>query len=532
MRFLLLSLDRWYAVHGVPRPWLVAAFLLSLVTLTSPANGSETEYERANSLRTRVANTVFRSKVKPNWLPGKTRFWYRLQVDVQEYEFVLVDANLGKRTPAFDHAKLAAALREAGEKNMHAHGLALEQLEFDEDSSHISFSHRGKAWQFELPAGPLEPSTKMLATPGRGKALAKIPRASTRTGSDTQITFVNRTEGEVELLWLSTTGKRVSYAKVAPGKRQEQHTFSGHIWLAVNTKGEAIAAFEAEDQPFTAEITDTQTPVVADAEDSQPSSRTTGTTSPDGKWCAFVKDFNLWLADTASGAEAPLSTDGCEDDKYTTQFAWSPDSRKIVAVRVEAAPQRKVTLVESSPVDQLQPKVITYDYFKPGDKLPHPRPQLFDVAAKRNISINDALFPNPFTEIEHLPIHWSPDSRHFSFSYNQRGHQVFRVIRVDAESGEARAVVNEQCATFFCYSGKEFLHWLDNMQELIWMSERDGWNHLWLYDATTGDVKNQITRGDWVVRGVDKVDELARQIFFAPAESVPVKILTMSTIAA
>jgi dipeptidyl aminopeptidase/acylaminoacyl peptidase len=499
---------------GVFRFALFAAIVFSLGSKKSSAQGSDSDYERANGLHTRVANTVFRAQVKPNWLPGNTRFWYRVQVSAQQHEFVFVDAIAGKRAPAFDHAKLADALSDAGEKHLRADQLALEQLEFNGEGKYVSFTHRGKSWRFELPAGPLQPSAATPTPLGRAKGLAKIPRATTHTGDDTQIIFANHTDGEVELFWLSTEGERVSYGKIAPGRRRKQHTFSGHIWLALSATGVTLAAFKAEDQPLTADIASTESPVAADAGHGQQSSRTASGTSPDGKWRAVVKDFNLWLIDTASGLEKPLSKDGREDDKYARQFAWSPDSRKLVGVRVEAAPQRKVTLVESSPKDQLQPRVITYDYFKPGDKLPHPRPQLFDVEAKRQITVSDALFPNPFTESGDLPVRWDGDSKRFAFSYNQRGHQVFRVISVDAESGAAQVVVNEECATFFCYSGKQFLHWLDGTQELLWMSERDGWNHLWLYDAAARRVKNQITRGNWLVQGVDKVDEQARQVFF------------------
>ena len=253
---------------------------------------------------------------------------------------MLVDATTGKRTPAFDHAKLADTLSDAGEKNLHADQLALEQLEFNEGGNYVSFTHRDKSWQFELPAGPLQPSAETPTPLSRGKGLAKIPRATTHTGDDTQIVFVNRTDGEVQLFWLSTAGERVSYGKIAPGQRRKQHTFSGHIWLALSAKGVTLVAFKAEDQPFTAEIAITESPVAADADNSQQSSRTASGTSPDGKWRAFVKDFNLWLADTASGAETPLSKGGREDDKFAEQFAWSPDSRKLVGVRVEAAPQR------------------------------------------------------------------------------------------------------------------------------------------------------------------------------------------------
>jgi len=222
----------------------------------------------------------------------------------------------------------------------------------------------------------------------------------------------------------------------------------------------------------------------------------------------------VWIADTANGAEMQFSTDGRAGDAYSQQFAWSPDSRKLLAVRVEAGQERKVTLVESSPKDQLQPKVSTHDYFKPGDQLPHPRPQLFDLATRRVIPISDALFPNPFTESGSFPVRWERDSQRFTFSYNQRGHQVFRVLAVDSATGAVMPVVNEECRTFFCYSGKQFQHWAVDTRELVWMSERDGWNHLWLYDTATGRVKNQITRGAWVVRGVDKVDEQKRQIWF------------------
>jgi dipeptidyl aminopeptidase/acylaminoacyl peptidase len=113
-----------------------------------------------------------------------------------------------------------------------------------------------------------------------------------------------------------------------------------------------------------------------------------------------------------------------------------------------------------------------------------------------------------------VEIRWHKDSASFSFVYNQRGHQVLRVIGVDATTGEARAIVDEQSSTFIDYSGKQYLEWLDESRELVWMSERDGWNHLYLYDAATGRVKNQITQGEWVVRSVDRVDAKTRQVWF------------------
>ena len=118
---------------------------------------------------------------------------------------------------------------------------------------------------------------------------------------------------------------------------------------------------------------------------------------------------------------------------------------------------------------------------------------------------------------------WRKDGRAFTFEYNQRGHQVYRIIEVDAASGKARAVVSDEPTTFFSYRplnaaldghGSNWRFDIDDGNEVIWMSERDGWAHLYLYDGATGRVKNQVTKGEWIVRGVDSVDVAKRQIYF------------------
>ena len=115
------------------------------------------------------------------------------------------------------------------------------------------------------------------------------------------------------------------------------------------------------------------------------------------------------------------------------------------------------------------------------------------------------------------------EQRAFTFEYNQRGHQVYRIVEVAAATGKTRAVINEEASTFFCYSGKRFRADIDDGREIVWMSERDGWNHLYLYDGITGRVKKQITKGNWVVRGVDKVDDQKRQIWFQASGMQPGK---------
>ncbi|MHC4558688.1 MAG: DPP IV N-terminal domain-containing protein [Planctomycetota bacterium] len=244
-------------------------------------------------------------------------------------------------------------------------------------------------------------------------------------------------------------------------------------------------------------------------------------TSPDEKWEAFIKNYNVYIRPKENEEEFALSHDGSEGNYYTfASITWSPDSKKIAAYRLRRGYHRIIQYVESSPDDQLQPKYHNMEYAKPGDAIDIEKPVFFHVDSKKKINIDDALFSNPY---DMSRLTWREDSRAFTFEYNQRGHQVFRIIEVDAASGKARAVINEEAETFFCYSGKKYRHDIQDGKEIIWMSERDGWNHLYLYDGATGTVKNQITKGEWVVRGVDKVDEEKRQIYFRASGMYPGK---------
>ncbi|MBK9315700.1 MAG: DPP IV N-terminal domain-containing protein [Acidobacteria bacterium] len=244
-------------------------------------------------------------------------------------------------------------------------------------------------------------------------------------------------------------------------------------------------------------------------------------TSPDGKWETWVRNFNVWVRAKGEKEGFALSYDGSEGNYYTpASLVWSPDSKMIAGYRVRPGFNRKIHYVESSPADQVQPRRHSMDYAKPGDELDRPQPVLFDVAGKKIITIDNALFPNPY---QLSRIEWRKDNRAFTFEYNQRGHQTYRIIEVNATTGVPRAVISEEPKTFFTYSIKKFRHDVADGKEVVWMSERDGWNHLYLFDGATGRVKNQITKGEWVVRGVDKVDEEKRQIWFQAGGMYPGK---------
>jgi dipeptidyl aminopeptidase/acylaminoacyl peptidase len=232
--------------------------------------------------------------------------------------------------------------------------------------------------------------------------------------------------------------------------------------------------------------------------------------SPDGSWEAFIKNSNVYIRLKKDKSEYQLSFDGSPGDYYSCYLKWSPDSKKIAVNKIRPNVKRYFYMVESSPSDQLQPKLHKREYLKPGDALPFFRPQLFDVTAKTQIPVDEQIFENQY---DLTTPAWHKDSRGFTIEFNQRGHQQYRVDEIDAVTGNVKNVIDETSKTFVCYS-YNFRRDIDDGKEIIWKSERDGWQHLYLYDGLTGKVKNQITKGEWVVREVVRVDEKSREIIF------------------
>ncbi len=430
----------------------ILAFVLLSASFARAEGGSKEDYERAMSLSKRTADKVFRDRVNVHWLADNQRFWYRVQTGPKALEFVLVEAETGKKTTAPDKASLGLSAEPA---------IASSSLTIDIHSS----AHNGES---------------------------------------THVRFVNKLTDEVECFWITTDGARKSYGKVRPGGVFTQNTFAGHVWLIMDQKGEPLCTFESR-------LDDTE--VLIDGKGrSLPKPQDRGA-SPDGRRMAFVRDANVHLKNGAEGASTALTIDGVADNAYRG-IHWSPDSQSLVSFRVHEGQEHKVTIVESSPSDQLQPKLKVLDYLKAGDELPVPRPVLFDAATGKATVIDSTLFPTFFTQEGHVDIRWSPKSDEFFFDYNQRGHQLYRIIAVNARSGTARVVVEETSKTFIDYTHKTWRQWLDKTGELLWMSERDGWCHLWLYDVKTGKVTRQVTQGNWVVREVEQVDEDKRQVWF------------------
>ena len=134
--------------------------------------------------------------------------------------------------------------------------------------------------------------------------------------------------------------------------------------------------------------------------------------SPDGKYTAYIKNHNIYVRERATGRERQLSIDGTLANYYSAYIQWSPDSRKVVSCKIRPTEKRYVYYVESSPADQLQPKLHKQEYAKPGDELPFKVPCIYEVETGRAIIPSTDLFEHQYNISR---PRWDKDSRTLTF---------------------------------------------------------------------------------------------------------------------
>ena len=420
---------------------LKIASLILLIAL--PALGQQSnqnpitaaDYARAEKWMGYNTNPlVYRAGVRAVWQDGE-RFWYRVTT-AEGTEFVMVDSAKGAKAPAFDHAKLAAALSTAAGATFDAHHLPFMEFELSVDGQTISFTAQRRRWKCNLVANQCAAEATSPAVGqggvGRGGALNQI-------------------------------------------------------------------------------------------------------LSPDRKRAAFIRDFNLWVRDVATGKETQLTNDGVKDFGYATDNAgwtksdrpvliWSPDSKKIATFQQDQRGVGEMYLVETKVG---HPTLQAWKYPLPGDEVVTTIQRvIIEVETPRVIRLK--LPPDQHRSTlcddvkcrggEWADVEWTPDATQLAFVSTSRDHKQAQLRIADAATGNIRDVLEEKVTTQYeSGQGRVNWHYLPATNEVIWYSERDNWGQLYLYDATTGKLKNQITTGDGVVTQLLKVDEKNRQLYFLAA---------------
>jgi dipeptidyl-peptidase 4 len=253
--------------------------------------------------------------------------------------------------------------------------------------------------------------------------------------------------------------------------------------------------------------------------------------SPDKSKVAFIKDWNLWIRDIKTGLETQLTKDGVENYGYATDNAgwkkserpiilWSPDSKKIATFQQDQRHVSDMYLVETKvgkptlqqwkyplPVDdeiiQIERVIIYVD---------EPKIVRFKIPAdpRRGTLCDDISCTGSFDDNE-----WNSESTKLAFVSTSRDHKIEQLRIADAITGDVKEIFSEIVDTQYeSGQGKINWHFLSDSNEIIWYSERDSWGHLYLYDATSGKLKNQITKGDFVVTQLLKIDEGNRKLYF------------------
>jgi dipeptidyl aminopeptidase/acylaminoacyl peptidase len=396
----------------------LAIFATALTVLAQQPTTKVTadDYAHAESFLGYKTNPLVYGIVKPTWLPDD-HFWYRKN-GPDGIQFVIVDAK-GTHTPAFDHAKVAAALSAVAGRPFEAMKLPMGELA--EDAQSVTFMAGPKRFKCDVQGNKCE---ALVQERGRNEAL-----------------------------------------------------------------------------------------------------------SPDKKRSAFIRDWNLWVRDVASGQETQLTKDGVKDFGYATDNAgwihserpilvWSPDSKKIATFQQDQRKTGELYLV-STVVGH--PKLEQWKYPLPGDEnVTMIERVVIDVDSPKVVRLQMPPDQHRGTLCDHLvcrgtewdDVQWSPDATKLAFVSTSRDHRQENLRIADASTGAVRDVLEEKVATYY-ESGNGAVNWryLPNSNEIIWYSERDNWGQLYLYDLN-GKLKNQITTGEGQAAQVLRVDEKNRLIYF------------------
>jgi dipeptidyl aminopeptidase/acylaminoacyl peptidase len=266
---------------------------------------------------------------------------------------------------------------------------------------------------------------------------------------------------------------------------------------------------------------------------------TVDTLSPDGTVAAFVRGNNLWVRTVATGAEKQLTFDGVPDFGYATDNAgwqhsnaaivtWSADGKKIATFQQD---QRKTGMMYLVPTTNRHPQLEAWRYPLVGDKdVTMIEPVVIDVATGTVVRLKTAPLEHRSMECDDVScdgdsrwndVEFSPDDSQLALVKTSRDHKDETVCLADVATGAVRELYNEHVDTYYGWQAKTDWKVLWASKEFLWVSERSNWAQLYLYDLTTGALKNQVTQGDGPFFDLKYVDEKSRVVYFTATGKTP-----------
>jgi dipeptidyl-peptidase 4 len=254
------------------------------------------------------------------------------------------------------------------------------------------------------------------------------------------------------------------------------------------------------------------------------------TFSPDGRLVAFVRDFNLHVADVATGTERPLTTDGnaarlngkldwvYQEEVYGRgtyrAFWWSPDSTRLAFMSLDETPVPEFTVVDHLPYHQ---ELETYDYPKAGDPNPKAKLGVVRVTGGDPFWVDTDLYSGG--EFLIVDVTWSPDSQTLVYQVQDREQTWLDLNAVSIQAPTPKRLFRETSKAWV-NRHDDNVAWLKD-GSFLWFSERTGFKHLYHYKID-GTLIRQITNGRWEARTLHGIDEARGWVYFSGTERSPI----------
>ncbi|NLY10898.1 MAG: prolyl oligopeptidase family serine peptidase [Firmicutes bacterium] len=263
--------------------------------------------------------------------------------------------------------------------------------------------------------------------------------------------------------------------------------------------------------------------------------------SPDGEWVAYVKDYNIFVRSTKTDEEIQLTFDGEEYEHYALplpgplesaglaghrrrggwpSIRWSPDSKKIFTYKIDHRDAGRMHLVQSVPLDgSKRPLLHTYVYPLPGDEnVPKASPYILDVAERKQIKVDMEPVQLLYYGGPYNWVYWTEEDDRIIMVRHERGFLDLNVFEINTQTGSTRLMMSQHNDKAV---DQHDMRVLGDGKEILWVTEEDGWAHIYLYDGKTGELKNQVTSGPWVVRRIERIDEEERVVYFMAGGKEP-----------
>ncbi len=477
------------------------------LTSGAMAQGSAADYGRAAGLRDRFKGLLDAPNVEPTWIDG-TRLWF-----VAGGKLRIVEVAPGFPAGEFESRKLFGGARPLGIRP-----------EPDSSGALAVLADSGEVWRWvpgKAPsAWPEDRDSPFLMPIESGKPR----RSGGRSRTAVDVVFTNASDEAVELVWIDSGGGHRGYGTLKPGGVIVQGTFEGHVfgfkgddgrmrgWVRMGPSA-GLAAFKAKNAR----------PRGANRSGRRPK----GPRGPERESLAFgyslsFKDGKAEFRRGKSGKDITVlspTTDaparGSDPGRFAAPQMVAPGGKAVAFMQSIYAGKTKAHFIESAPDASTLPELHTFNYRRPGDEIDQSYPVLVRLTKSgqpKRIKIEPASLLENAWSIKHF--RWSADGSRFTFYVNERGHRRTRLVSVDARTGKAKSIIEEAPSTFVDYAAKTYLHRFPaakgGSEDVLWMTERSGWNHLILVDSGTGKVKGEVTSGEYVVRSVVSVDDASR----------------------